>query len=473
MASSESQSLQISLIVFVILTIVLAVTSFLAFRGYQEASAQAETDRTEAGQAKQALRTAQDQIGNLAQSLGVATSGATEQDIAAAMEMFNEDMKKIADTFHTEQQSYHDALTFLTTSVQETNAQLGAAQEKVRELETRNETLEATKQAQIDEFVAKAQQAQAELAEADQAYADDRRRLNTLLQEREQKLREVEQDRESMRAALTKQIDDLAKELATVQQIAEQRQKTIENLDPDNFEVADGQIARVDQRRGLVWINLGRRHGLKRQITFSVFAPQDAVGGQTVRKGAIEVVSVPYQDVAEARVIDDDISNPIVPGDKIFTPLWRPGQQQHFAIAGFIDLDGDGKSDREMIRDLIRATGGVIDGELTKDGKTIGELRLQTRYLIVGDEKAGETAGLGEWRNRARDLGVRQITASKFLDLIGWKQTHRVLDFVGGQPGDFQPPVPDGGRPVSSTNIGQQFQPRRPPTSGTGRRRGQ
>ena len=181
MASSENQSIQIALIIFVIFTIILMVTTFLSFRAYREASAQAAQDRNDAGQAKQALRTAQDQIANLLQFMGVKTTGNTDQDINSAKELYEGDMKKIADTFHQEQQSYHDALVFLSTSVEETSAQLAASQEKVRELESRNETLEKIKQSQIDEFVAKAQEAAAELAKADQSYTDDRRRLNALL----------------------------------------------------------------------------------------------------------------------------------------------------------------------------------------------------------------------------------------------------------------------------------------------------
>ncbi len=472
MASSENQSIQIALIIFVIFTIILMVTTFLSFRAYREASAQAEKDRADAGQAKQALRTAQDQIANLLQFMGVKTTGNTDQDINSAKELYEGDMKKIADTFHQEQQSYHDALVFLSTSVQETSAQLAASQEKVRELENRNETLEQIKQAQIDEFVAKAQEAAAELAKADQSYTDDRRRLNALLQEREQKLRETEQTCETERTELSTQIDELTKQLEAIKRIAEQRQKTIESLDPDNFEVPDGEVARVDQRRGLVWINLGSRHRLRRQLIFSVFSAADAVGGRASRKGTIEVLRIIGPELAEARVIDDDIANPILPGDKIFTPLWRPGQQQHFAIAGWIDLDGDKVSDRELIRDLIRMAGGVLDGELTDDGKQVGQLTLQTRYLIVGEERENIAAELGQWKDRARDLGIRQISVDKFLDLVGWRETHRVLDFASGKPRDFVPPPPDGGRPTSSTNIGKQFQPRRPPTSGTGRRRG-
>jgi len=472
MASNENQSVQIALIVFVILTLILVVTTYLSFRGYQEADTRAETESNNANQAKQALRTAQDQIATLLQSIGVETSGNVDQDLTAAKGLHEEDMKKLSETFHQEQQTYHDAVVFLSNSVQETNSQLAAAQDKIRELEARNESREQIKQGQVDEFVSKAQDAAAELAKADQSYTDDRRRLNAMLQDLEQKRQKAQTGADELRTDLSGQIDTLTKELESIRQIADQRKKTIENLDPDKFDAPDGQVARVDQRRGLVWINLGSGDRLRPQITFSVFGPHDTAGGRTVRKGAIEVTRILSSDIAEARVIDDTISNPILPGDKIFTPLWRPGQRQHFAIAGWIDLDGDERSDRGLIRDLIRMAGGIIDGELGDDGKQSGKLTLQTRYLIVGVEREDNAELLGQWKSRARDLGVRQLTVDKFLDLIGWKNTRRVLDFAHGRPSDFRPATPDGGRPTSNTNLGKQFKARRPPTSGTGRRRG-
>ena len=45
--------------------------------------------------------------------------------------------------------------------------------------------------------------------------------------------------------------------------------------------------------------------------------------------------------VAEARIVEDRISDPIMPGDKVYTPVWGPGEQRRFALTGFLDVDGD------------------------------------------------------------------------------------------------------------------------------------
>ena len=40
-------------------------------------------------------------------------------------------------------------------------------------------------------------------------------------------------------------------------------------------------------------------------------------------------------------------------GDKVFTPLWSPGQQNHFALTGIMNLDGDGRNQLSVVRGLI------------------------------------------------------------------------------------------------------------------------
>ena len=57
-------------------------------------------------------------------------------------------------------------------------------------------------------------------------------------------------------------------------------------------------------------------------------------------KGSIEVTHVLGDHLAEARVTDDKLADPILPGDKVYTPLWNPGQKRHFALAGFFNIDG-------------------------------------------------------------------------------------------------------------------------------------
>ena len=93
----------------------------------------------------------------------------------------------------------------------------------------------------------------------------------------------------------------------------------------------------------------------------------------------MEVTHILGEHLSVARILEEDQANPIANGDKVFTPLWHPGQRTHFAILGTIDLDGDGEDDRALVKDLITSTGGVIDAEMDSQGKITGAIDINMR----------------------------------------------------------------------------------------------
>ena len=72
-------------------------------------------------------------------------------------------------------------------------------------------------------------------------------------------------------------------------------------------------------------------------------------------------------------------------GDKVFTPLWSPGQQNHFALTGIMNLDGDGRNQLSVVRGLINESGGVVDCWLDDQGHKQGQITANTRFIVVGD----------------------------------------------------------------------------------------
>ncbi|HVC98253.1 MAG TPA: hypothetical protein VND64_31570 [Pirellulales bacterium] len=85
-------------------------------------------------------------------------------------------------------------------------------------------------------------------------------------------------------------------------------------------EVPDGQIMRVSAKSGRVWINIGQADGLRRQVTFDVVGADKTVRRYTPTKGHIEVVKLLGPHFARCRILDDKITDPLVPGDKIVAP---------------------------------------------------------------------------------------------------------------------------------------------------------
>src|SRR4029079_19292004 len=92
------------------------------------------------------------------------------------------------------------------------------------------------------------------------------------------------------------------------------------------------------------------------------------------KKGSIEVTRVLDRHLSEARIIDDNPSKPIMPGDFVYSVAWQPGRSEHFALVGVLDMDDDGKSDHDRIKDVIEMNGGKIDADLRDDGTVVGKL---------------------------------------------------------------------------------------------------
>ncbi|MDE0736326.1 MAG: hypothetical protein OSB47_10920, partial [Pirellulaceae bacterium] len=140
-------------------------------------------------------------------------------------------------------------------------------------------------------------------------------------------------------------------------------------------------------------------------------------------KARIQITKVLDQHLSEARITEDELQDPILPGDQIHSPAWQAGTRIHFALAGFFDVNGDGKSDRETIRNMIASVGGIIDAEVHDDGSKTGKITASTRYVIKSDyEKLGGAKGYHDLMNEIQFHDVEQISLESFLNYVGWKQ---------------------------------------------------
>lgn len=106
------------------------------------------------------------------------------------------------------------------------------------------------------------------------------------------------------------------------------------------------------------------------------------------------------------------------------TATAQPAKSQvtRFAIAGLIDIDNDGKSDIDLIRRLIKMSGGVVDAEIHIDGTSTGYLRRDTAYVIV-DKLPGKTTvapivaqQFDASMRRVTELNLRVIQLDELLE---------------------------------------------------------
>lgn len=292
--------------------------------------------------------------------------------------------------------------------------------------------------------------------------------ITTLRNDYNQAQTELQQEKDSREAERKKAAEDIQKLIANIERLRRQLLDTTR----ESFEQPQGRIVRVDSATDAVWINLGKRNFLREGISFSVYAkdvPGVARGPQDV-KGKIEVTRILDDTTAEARIVDEDFKRPITNGDLIYTPLWKPGRVEVFSIVGLIDLDGDGKSDRDSLHQIISVNNAKLDNEINDKGESIdgngevltedGHITERTKFLILGEipdqtklVNEDEIAAAQAISKQALRLqqeaiinGVEIVNLNEFLSYIGYQSKRRLF-----QAGQDKPFNLEAGRPKRPT----------------------
>ncbi len=461
----ENQGLQIGLIVFVILTIALAVTTFMFFKQADEATMKAKASEESETKKGKELKMVSDENDALKEEL----IGVVKTDpISSVRDSFNKDMQLYASAYEKPMQKYRSVVAKLYADLQKKNESLAAEQATVKDLTGKLARLEAEKQPQIDASMNQAKKLSQDLVNRTKTFEEDRKQLNDEKGELAAKLEKSRKDADKALASAQTKLDDILKNLTRIKILYGERTEQLEQATKQEFEVAEGEIRWVNQQNGTVWINLGQSDNLHRQTNFSVYSANTNDVTKAAKKASIEVTQILGEHLAEARIVEDIISDPIVPRDVIYTPLWRPGEQQHVALAGDMDIDGDGKSDLKLLLNLIAMNGAVADMYVDDNGKKVGKLSVTTRFLVLGkppeikkgDKGEDPTKVYSQIRKEAADLGIKTMPLGDLLKRVGFKnETHVVRFGPGMNVDDFKPRLPEGGQKVSGGNLSPLYQP--------------
>ena len=475
--AKENQGLQIALIIFVILTIALGVTTFMFFKKAEDAELRAQAATESEKKQKDVAAKLTEEGNRLREVLGFAATDSLETINAA----FKKDMDEFASSFEAPNRVYRQLVPKLSEELKKKIAALADAQVTITKLEKANEERERVKQAQIDQSLAAAAKAGEDLAARTKQFDDDRGKLTQEKDELAKKLQASQKQAETAMSQLQAKLDEAMAVAGRLKNIVKDRTEQLETVKRTTFEEPDGKIRWVNQRNGTVWINLGQADYLGRQTSFSVY-PQDTNDvSRATKKADIEVTQILGEHLAEARIVSDSPANPIMPGDVIFTPIWRPGEQQHLALAGLIDVDNDGKSDLAAVLNLISMNGAVVDLYMDDNGKKVGKLSTNTRYLVLGkapEVKPGDKPDKAEdavyatysaIMKEADQLGIKTIPLHELLNRMGFRrETHVVRFGPGANPDDFRAQPPEGVPKVSTGTVSPLFQPRQPPRGSAG-----
>ena len=299
--------------------------------------------------------------------------------------------------------------------------------------------------------------------------------MKAAMDQKETELRDKERLHGEQLAQREKQIDDTKAELTKTQDeyatYRTNKEREMEELQKENgqqrqalislrrdkmkiegltFEKPDGKLTFVDSNAGRCYVDLGKRDELRIGTTFSVYAKSNSGVGRSQSdkdlKGKIEIVSLLGDKLAEARIVEENVNDPLAADDPIYSPLFWPGQKLQIAVVGLLDFDGNPGSDRAEFKRIVSGAGAEICLEVNDEGKILGKnneelttadinsrITSQTRFLLVGDmgdENTADTAQLeiyNKMRSHKEDMtdaaennGVYVISLSSFLDYIGY-----------------------------------------------------
>ncbi len=465
MASSENQGLQAGLIISVILVIALGVTTYLFYSQADGAQTALDARTKEVSELNTKMTTQQTELNDLKKIAGF-------QD-TDGIDKIKLDFAKTVEPLLAGRQPDAVNLATLVTELQTTNLEqvqrYNELQTENNNLKTTNEQREAAKQAQIDEITKARDDAIAEAKAATEKFNVTQAASAKTESELKTQVDTLQKDLVKTKADADARVATLEEQLKNLQAIVADRTRRIEDMKNESFELPFGEITLVNQRNKTVWINLGEDDKLRRQVVFAVYpTDENAVGNDLARKATIEVTQILGPHLAEARIRDDDFTNPIIPGDKVHTALWAPGEKIHVALAGVMDIDGDDSSDIELLRNLITAGGAVIDAEVDGRGNVQGAITPQTGYLIIGNEppqREGNEAALEPYtklRREAIQYGLKTISLEQFLKRSGWKDIRQVLNYT--RPGTAQEFLKgkEEGKPVSNGRTSALFRERQP-----------
>jgi hypothetical protein len=470
MAAREGQGLQIAVIIFAMLTIILAITTYIFYaqsqsadKARQDAVAQANEQKSLNSKLLYRVTAYQYVLGkqnDLAQVTSLAGAAGGDAEVDTLLKEFESD-KALVGSHVAEGQvaNYRTMPAILLSAINKKNVAVVDANDQVNKTQADRTAAETREKGRADTADAAVTKAEGDLAAEREAFNTHKAQVDAEKVKLQTQLADLDKRYKSQVQLLERDRDALQAQGAQSQEVITNLQQVRKELESERvnlFESPDGKIVWVNQRQRLVWIDAGLADGLMRQTTFSVF-DHDINGVTNAKsKARIEVVRMKDDHMAECRILEDSPANPILPGDVIHTPTWSPGQRLHFAMAGVMDIDGDRVDDYEMVKNIITLNGGVIDAEVRSDGTRVGKMDVNTRYLVLGtppDETSTDKA-LQEF-TKIRDEGTRYgtdvITVQKLLTQMGWKSEERTVEMAGGGGNAFRTRKPGtkGARPAA------------------------
>lgn len=496
----SKQTLVVSLVVFVLMTLLLAVIAFLGYSGQDELMKSEK-------QAKELMKIAQDnerkeKVQKLLWKLaGGGAEGDDKQNFEDVKNLQSKDIdaevKKVKLLeWDAEKRAfaktYPDEIAALKKDRDEERKNRALEREEAKKIKDKLEREVLEKDALVKEANKKRDEAIADVAKQIAAIKANYDATNKKFTDAIEKYTVDQQ----MIANLTKDSDllkaDIVKLNGIIEKLTARKKELEQKVFADsmlNYEKPKGKVIRIDPKGDTVYLNIGKADLLRTGVTFSIFSP-NAFKGSTDAKAKIEVTQIIDDHLSMARVTEtkNAVRDPILTGDELYNIGWSPGLRTHVALVGFTALNGDGRDNTaEFVRGL-EAQGVVVDRWMNpkersteklkvRDKDKVDELELslpckldgpgisaKTTYVIEadlpelifqegGDVKAGNDDKTNLRRaalhilDEATAVGATKVSLRQYLALSGYKAPRTLAPPTESSLGIGRPARGDGDKP--------------------------
>lgn len=480
---------QAYVITMAFLSVGLLLGMFFLWRSYSDLNKRFDDQGTQLSNARTEFTTMEARVKRLLSMVGYGEGGTEEELNAAASQFandeilgpveakFSEQMKLFAPNVAATEKDLMNLPKYLLDTVRARNEDIDAARERESKiLADMTATLQRETKAREDAEAAQ-KKAESDLEATRQQHAAAVAKLNSEKQEALDKFDAYKATFDQQLAQLSNENrrlkDDNQKQLAT---IAAQADEINQFRNPD-FAAPQGEIIRTADGGTTLWINLGRDDGLREGVPFSVIDESAVNISEAVPKAKLVVTRVipDHPHLCMAKVTDYDPSKPLMTGDKVYSPAWRPGRTVGFALVGMMDMNGDRNDDIEQVRELVRLAGGKIDAEMDTKGNrnpnTPG-MTPNTTFLVLGTdlttsgsptpEQKAKLENYGRFIAEARQNGLMQISLDKLMGYLKAEGSARAIPLGDRARGSDFPIRPAVTPQASMGNVSEIFQKRNP-----------
>ena len=460
----NEQGVIVSLILFIVLTLVFGVTTYMGAKSYGEQKTKLAEKVGELSSAKSAnfklageLKDFKEKLGYGFGSADEVVNGTNGQEKRGGSASDDEDSSSGSPVHYNGMKD--DVLEALgekgkDLTFRDAVAQLGTA------LDAQNRLI--SERAQLrDENLADARKSITDAVKNEKEFNDSVDRMTDehskqvsdkseqyaeLTNQFNEQTKEFDVVQRQAKTAIDKATDERDRERAIGENLAEinmDLSRRIDLLTNADFDVADATVISVDQVGKFVRLDVGQKDGVRPLTKFNVFPKDALIRGGVKAKASVQVTRALDDEVCEAKILSDDQNNPIQPGDLVFTPLWRPGEVYQYALDFRLFItnlaDKRGVSDLDEIYRAIQLSGGEVVAYIDDDGVVHGKITPEVYRLIVSDEQIddridalGDVSDEDKERIRrdheefvasAGENGVRTMRLSDLLVQLNYKKT--------------------------------------------------